>query len=90
MCRWKDRIKIYTLKPTYNGTARDRYFIAFPKVPFNTDTLMLEIIGTVKNFPLGTGFRYAQVPFNTGFTRVHERNARKGTVAGFCDKYSET
>jgi hypothetical protein len=68
----------------------NRKFLRFRKVPFNIDALILDY-RDCKNFPLRTGFRYAQAPFNAGFITVglHERDARIVTTADCCEKYAE-
>jgi hypothetical protein len=61
-------IKISAVKPACNGTAKDRILFTLQagsilfRIEGNPDRL------NYKHLPVKTGFRYAQVPFKTGFT----------------------
>jgi hypothetical protein len=63
------------VKPAYKGTATDRNFFPCWQVPFHT-VLELWILGSL---PLRTGFRYAQVPFKTGFIANYSKK-KKGLI----------
>jgi len=56
-----------TANPAYNETARDRKFF-----PLQTSSISYRYLKfesrDCKHFQLETGFRYSQVPFQTGFT----------------------
>jgi len=65
--RFSQNCGVYnTVKPAYNGTARDRNFFHDWQVPFNTGTWRLDL-WDCKSFPLKTGFRSARVPLKRDF-----------------------
>jgi hypothetical protein len=59
-----------TVKPDYNGTARDWIIFRSRKVPINTGTLMLNPRDSRSwgLIPLQTSFRYVQIPVKKGVT----------------------
>jgi len=54
-------------KPSNNRNATARIFFRCRQVSFHTGSRNRDR-RICKNLPLKTGFRYAQVPFKTGFT----------------------